>query len=534
VEGEEIMNFMVKPTVPERASFEVVPPPIPASDIKETVTADVVVLGAGISGLTAALSAAERGAKVVELEKAPNVNFRGMHNAAIASRKQKEAGIKNNKADIISTIMQWSSYRADQRVVKLWADHCDEVMDWLTDLYERKHNKQVVLDPTTKPWYFQNFPLIHVFFPFMEGRVHGWQANLAYMLLDEGKERGVDLRFETPARRLIREGNGRVTGVIAQNKQGGYIQFNTRKAVVLCTGDYGSDHEMVARYCDWRAQALAPSSRLYSDATTNATGLVDGRVNTGDGHKMGMWIGAAIDDPPHCPMYFDRMSIPGAPKLFLKLRMARQPWLYVNVDGRRFMNEDLPWAYEVSQMMQQRDFLSWAVWDDKYEQEWPKMRSQCCKNLGPPTYMHQPEQIPESIEKGSLLTAKTIEDLAKKMEVPVRAFTATVARYNKMAQRGEDLDFGKHPDRLTTVEKPPFYACRMSGTYLVILGGLKINNKTQVLDTENKPIPGLYAAGNVSGSFFGDMYPTTLPGLSHSRAFTFGRLAGLAAAAVKV
>ena len=511
--------------------FEVCPTPISVDDIKEKVNTDVVVVGAGIAGLTAAASAAEAGAKTILLEKGVYFHHRGLHNTAIASRLQKKAGIKVDKEQVIYTIMEWSAYRANQKVVKAWADNCDKVMDWLIDV-AKESNVEVILDPTTKPWYFPNYPVIHVFFPLSPAR--GYQGNLAYMLLDKGKERGVDSRFETPAKRLLREGNGRITGVIAQNKQGDYIQFNARKAVVLCTGDYGSDHEMVARYCDWRAQALAPSSRGYSDATMDATGLGDGRVNTGDGHKMGMWIGAAIDDPPHCPMYFDRMSILAAPKLLLAIRMARQPWLYVNLEGKRFMNEDLPWGYEVSQIIQQPDRLSWAVWDEKYEQEWPKMRSQCCKNLGPPTHMHEPEVIPQAIESGVLLTAKTIEDLAKKMEVPIRAFKATIARYNKMARRGKDLDFGKHPDRLTTVEKPPFYACRMGSMYLVILGGLKINTKTQVLDTEKKPIPGLYAAGNVSGSFFGDMYPTTIPGLSHSRAWTFGRLAGLAAAAERV
>jgi fumarate reductase flavoprotein subunit len=95
------------------------------------------------------------------------------------------------------------------------------------------------------------------------------------------------------------------------------------------------------------------------------------------------------------------------------------------------------------------------------------------------------------------------------------------------------LDFGKHPDRLTVMEKPLFYACKMMAVYLVILGGLQINHKLQVLDTEQNVIPGLYAAGNVSGSFFGNMYPTTVPGLTHSRAWTFGRLAGLSAAAEK-
>jgi fumarate reductase flavoprotein subunit len=492
----------------EKASFEVSPPPIPAKEIKETITADVVVLGAGISGLTAALSAAEAGAKTILLEKSPNFNNRGLHNAAIASRLQKQAGIEIDRDQIIYTIMEFAAYRNDQRLVKLWADNCDRVIDWLTDMAEAA-KIEVILDPTTKPWYFPNYPVIHVFPPKM-------QETLAQMLQDNAEAHGADIHWETPAARLLREGKGRVTGVIAQNKNGDYTQFNARQAVVLCTGDYGNNYEMVKKYC---RPDVVDLRVVYEPS-----------VNTGDGHRMAMWVGAAIDEPPHCAMIWDfaHFSHTG---LF---NLARQPWLYVNFDGQRFMNEDLPYGYECNQILQQPGRVAWAVWDAKYDQEWPKMRSQCCKNMGPPTYLWSPMQLTEALEKGDVLAAQTIEELAPKMGVPDETFKSTVARYNEMARHGRDADFGKHPDRLTTIEEPTFYACRMETRRMVVLSGLKINTRLQVMDTERNVIPGLYAAGNVSGSFFGDSYPTTVPGLTHSRAWTFGRLAGLNAAADKV
>jgi fumarate reductase flavoprotein subunit len=487
-----------------KEGFEACPPPIPPVSIKETAAADVVVVGAGIAGLTAALSAAEAGAKTILLEKGPTYNVRGLHNAAIASRLQKEAGIEVDRDQVISTIMEFGAYRSDQRLVRLWADNCDKVMDWLLDMAE-KAKVQVVLDPSTKPWYFPNYPVIHVFMPKR-------QETLAKMLQSNGRELGVDFRFETPAVRLIREGKGRVAGVIAQTKQGDYAKINVKKAVVLCSGDYGGDRQMVDKYC-WKA--LGGLSCAY-----------EGGLNTGDGHKMGLWIGAAIDDAPHCPLIFD-FATWSKEGLF---NLARQPWLYVDLNGERFMNEDLPWGYECAQIMQQPGGVAWSVWDAKYDGEWPKMKSQCCKNMGPPTYLWDPKQLDAAMKDGNVLTAQTIEELARKMEAPVETLKLTVARYNEMAQNGKDLDFGKHPDRLTTIEKPPFYACKMEARYMVILSGLKVNTKLQVLDTERNVIPGLYAAGNVSGSFFGNMYPTTVPGLTHSRAWTFGRLAGLNAA----
>jgi fumarate reductase flavoprotein subunit len=123
----------------------------------------------------------------------------------------------------------------------------------------------------------------------------------------------------------------------------------------------------------------------------------------------------------------------------------------------------------------------------------------------------------------------TIEELAEKIDVPVETFKATVERYNELAKLGEDLDFGKHGDILTTVEKAPFYAVKLGVTLLVTLGGLKVTEKMQVLDTNNEVIPGLYAAGNTSGCFFHNDYPNIMPGLSHGRSLTTGWVAGQSA-----
>jgi fumarate reductase flavoprotein subunit len=506
--GREVnKNEYRSPDLAEKASFEVPPPPIQAKDVKKTIEADIVVVGGGISGLTAALSAAEAGARTVLLEKGATYSVRGLHNAAISSRLQKQAGIKVDKDQLISTIMEFGAYRSDQNMVKLWADNCDKVMDWLLDMAEAAGVK-VVLDTTTKSWYFPNYPLIHVFQPKM-------QETLADMLLSNGRDRGVEYYFETPAKQLVRETGRRVNGVIAQNAYGDYVRFNAGKAVILCTGDYGGDREMVNWYFNWGT--LRDLKCAYEPAGQN----------TGDGHKMALWAGAAIDEPPHCPMLFD-WAVWSNKGLF---NLARQPWLYVNLNGERFMNEDLPWGYECNQLRKQPGNAAWAIWDAKYKEEIPVMRSQCCKNMGEPTYLWNPRQLDEALASGNVLTATSINELGKKTELPADKFRNTIEKYNEIARNGKDADFGKHPDRLTTIDKPPFYACKMESRYMVILSGLQVNTRLQVLDKSGKAIPGLYAAGNVSGSFFGNVYPTTTPGLTHSRAWTFGRLAGLNAAA---
>ena len=489
----------------DQGAFPKNPPEIP--ETSQTIDTEVVVVGAGIAGLTAAVSAAESGAKTVLLEKGAHFNVRGLHNAALSSRLQRQAGIKVDKDNVIATIMEFGGYRADQRIVKLWADHCSQVMDWLIDLAEES-GVEVILDPTTKDWYFPNYPLIHVFLP-------NCQQSLAQMLLDKARALGVDVRFNTPAVRLIREDNGRVNGLIAKTEDDNHILFKAHKAVILCAGDYGADRAMMAQYCNW-------------DGIPDLKCAYEGGLNTGDGHKMGIWAGAAMDEAPHCPNLFD-WTVWSERGLF---NLARQPWLYVNQLGERFMNEDLPWGYECNQILQQPQRKAWAIWDAKFESEIQVMNSQCCKNMGPPTFLWDPKQLKDAIAEDQVLQAAELSTLADRMAIPVKEFETTVARYNELARQGRDLDFGKHRDRLTPITQPPYYACQMEVRYMVILSGLKINTRLQVLDTEGNPIDGLYAAGNTSGSFFGtNAYSTTTPGVTHSRAWTFGRLAGLNAAA---
>jgi fumarate reductase flavoprotein subunit len=121
------------------------------------------------------------------------------------------------------------------------------------------------------------------------------------------------------------------------------------------------------------------------------------------------------------------------------------------------------------------------------------------------------------------------------MKVPVETFKATIARYNELVRLKKDLDFGKRPDRLTAVDKPPYYAgwTAKPAMSLVVLGGLLVNEELQAVDKDAQPIPGLYLAGNTVGRRFKSGYPVYCPGLSHSMAFTHGYLAGKFAAGAK-
>lgn len=502
-------------------SFLKAPEPIADADIKETISADVIVVGGGMSGLCAAMSAAEEGAKVILLEKTENVNFRGNDYGAIGSKMQKQIGNEINKMEAVQEIMRYNAYKGNQRVVSMWADNSGMAADWIMAKAEGYgcKPKPVPLDETATPGtVVRGFPTLSFRMDPSDAAIADaptgtdpWTASMRYTLRQGCIDAGVDLRFKTPAVQLVREDNnkGRVTAVIA-GESGNYKKFVGLKGIVLCSGDYNADKEMREYYI--------PSTKYIH---ANMFEMVNGPINTGDGQKMGMWIGAAIDEFPHAPMYFD-FAVPGAP--ILADALMRQPWLSVNERGLRYENEELPYAYLSNAQRQQPGNARWTVWDAKWPEEAPSFKVVACKDMR--TNFHNPENVAAYIENGYIRSAATLEELADKMGVPKDNFLKTVQRYNELAKKGIDEDFGKRAACLTTIEKPEFYAAPLGTALLVTLGGLKINTDLQVLDEELSVIPGLYAAGNASGSYYANDYCVNLPGNSHGRAYTFGYLAG--------
>jgi len=472
--------------------------------------ADVVIVGAGIAGMVTAVSSAQAGARTVLIEKRATFTAHGAYNGAVNSRLQKALGIEIDKEELVAQLIRWAGAKVDQRLVRLWADKSGEAMDWLLEMAEAGGQSDIKVDTdilSSKDEFYREYPTAHLF--------PGRQGGLMKMLQNNAKTCNVEMRYQTRAVRVIREANGRITGVVVEIGTEKFGLFQAKRGVVLCTGGYSHDPEMVKEYCPW---ALGIDN-WYTPP-----------VDTGDGHKMGVWVGAAIDAVPHGTMIHPGFNPAGFP-LNVPVSLMAVPFLSVNVHGERYMNEDVPMPYLSNAQLVQPGSLYWQVWDAK----WPEDASRMGRTLG--RLREKPESAAQAIEKGvtlgAVITAPSIEQLAQKMEVPPAVFKATVKRYNQLAQIGKDLDFGKRPTRLSTLEKSPFYAVKRQPQLLTTVSGLKINTGLQVLDKDWKIIPGLYAAGNVSGGFFGDCYPFMAPGLSHGRALTFGRLAGLNAAASK-
>ncbi len=515
------------------AEFEVPPAPVPEKDIKQTLTADIVVVGGGTGGMFAALTAAESGAKTIVLEKGPTAAVGPAWMGAVNSSLQKKLGVQIDRNEVVAEICRYGGHLVDQRLVNLWADRSGEAIDWFASIVEAG-GMQVMVETDVKEGFYKSYPVAHVAVApgekvtsFPTGAIGS--AYYLPILAEKAIKLGVDILYETPLVQLVREEKGRVTGVIAKNKQGEYVRVNAAKGVILCTGGYARDVEMVEKLC--------PTALDTSMSVCPLT-------NTGDGIKAAIWVGAAID-PIHAMMVFDRGVVIdgkpiGPPWQGGYLQLGSQPFLRVNMRGERFVNEDLPYDYCWDAALMEPGKVWWEVWDANWKEDVKRFHTTICSRIlddpgAPPRggLDLQEAEIDKLVEMGLVKKADTIEALARLMKVPEKTFSATVDRYNELAQKGEDLDFGKLGFRLSNLQQAPFYAANLAGMLICNLNGLRINTQMQVLDKELNSIPGLYAAGNDSGSFFALNYPEMLGGLALGRTATFGRIAAQAAVEAK-
>jgi len=488
---------------------------IPRKEIKASFSADVIVVGAGASGKAAALSAAEAGARVIQIDRHTTFRYSGGLIAAIGSRLQAGLGIRVDKDDVSLQLMRHAGNKPDQRLIRLWADGSGAVMDWLMGFTEPRGVKTLMYQ-----WPLPAaFDMKTEYYP--EYSVGHWQTDgtsrllnhslLLWPMEEAALKMGVDIRYRTRAMQLVRRGSGRVTGVIALDEKGRYIRLDAGKAVILCTGDYGNNPWMMQKYCPTAAE-VALENNIYMTRNEDLREAPE-PLNTGDGHQMALRVGAVMESSPHAPMSHITLG-----------PLGNDPFLKVNTEGVRYENEDVPGQSIANSVSRQPGKKAWQIFDDKWTQEVGRM------GIGLGKYFEANELVRDRVGQEAV-KADSVEALAGLMGVPPEALKATVARYNDLARNGRDLDFGKRADRMTTIEKPPFYAGWVRQEFLVVLGGLNGNTRFQALDAQRRVIPGLYLAGNTMGNRFGNDYPTMCPGLSHGMAYVSGRLAGLYAAA---
>lgn len=505
-----------------------VAPEIADSEIVETIECDVLVVGCGCAGTFAACSAAENGAKTICIDQYPEGASSGIRDtlAAIGSKQQIANNDNPDKFKVIQMLQQQSNGYGSMELYNLWADNSGEAIDWYTDILA-KNGIQFLheVDDHSVP---SNYPIADVGHSIQWG-TNEYSSQFSMKFVNEyGKSIGVEYHHKTTMIKLTKDGN-KVTGIIATNPEGKYVRYVANKGVIMCTGGYSRNKAML--------EALQPETIKFTTINKSYPGM------NGDGIKACLWAGAAFDDI-HSSMLFERGCIKpdqvgneAGGELFW---MGSQPFLKVNLNGKRFTNESAPYDYILHTLLNQPYQTYAMVWDSNYTKYIGGFETHGCSRLTPhangtesvmPMFLITDIMNPELEANGYIVKADTIEELAEKLGLPVDNFKATVNRYNELADKGVDEDFGKEAHRLTHLDTAPYYGVRQAGGYFICtMDGVKIDANLNVLDQNNLPIEGLYAAGDCSGSYFATSYPNLLAGAAAGRSVTFGRLAGRNAA----
>jgi hypothetical protein len=510
-------------------------PVVAESDITETVDTEVLVVGIGTGGIPASIAAAEAGAKTLAIERQSAIGNLREDIGAINSRYQIETEqtfpqFHIDKKEAIEDIVRYANGFVRYDLVKLWADESGACVDWLGDIIERNgnfkmwHEGSIGTENTgarDKAWATGHSP---------EKLTEDEAIEFGTELTSYGEEKGAEYRYNTEFVKLETNGDGRVTGIIARDTQDlHYIRINASKGVILATGGYGNNIEMMEDRQGWNQRL-----RIGVDGS--------GGNPTGDGIKACLRLGAKMD-PTGCAVTFNRACVKpdttaDSDTVGRWFWFGEQPFLKVNLLGKRFCNESGPYDYMLHSTAMQPHSTYCDIWDANHAAHAEQMNEVGCCRLYP-FDNGAPNNIPMAavdgmiqglIDDGYVQVADTPEELAEKLNIPVDPFVETFNHYNDMARAGEDTDYFKESYRMIPLDTPPYYGVRTGAWFLATIDGVIINTDMQPVNEDEEPIEGLYVVGNDSGGFFSVSYPNLFTGLACGRTMTFGRRAGMLAA----
>ncbi len=513
-------------------AFEIPPAPIEDAQVAESFEADVVVLGAGVSGLVTAKSAAEQGLSVIVVTASEKPVSRGGSNNAVYSKAMERAGIERESVWDIQKEIFYASNNVDTKKWYRYYNNSEEAMNWCIDFmeglgYECGIERTTPVDPTSL------FAIHESSHGWMTSEVRSPAMGQPFFVEELAKDleaKGCAIYFKTIGKQLVRGGvangtEGRVDAVIAQREDGTFAKFVGTKAVVLATGDFSANRDMMAKYCPAFYDWIDPLA--YDSETNYDAGFQYGGLYKGEGQQMGLWVGAAWQRAyPNCPM--GGILAPGANKSY-----STHWGLIVDRNGERFMDEYCVSPVAGVTIRLQDGQEASAIWDTAYAEH-----TGCWIGglTDPPVTEALPEPTPEeqiavwdaNVESGAYVKADTLEGVVEALGLPLETTMATVEAYNEMARNGEDTEFHKRADVLHEIKDGPFYGQKTSmKSVLTVLGGLRTNAYMQVCEGDDQPIPGLYNVGTMVGDAFAGNYSFMTCGANYGmNCITFGYLTG--------
>ena len=475
----------------------------------KALEADLVVIGGGGAGLSAAAAAGEKGARVIVLEK----GGLGGNSAlafgifAVESPTQRRLNIASSRDAFFKEAMAFAHWRINPHIVRAIIDRSGDTIRWFEE-------KGLAFDCI--PYFHypgQQVPTWHV--------PDGGGAELIKTLARNCQDVGVDIHKQTAARQILNSGKGDITGVTAERK--GESFTIATKCIIIATGGFGGNKSLLRKYCP-----------EYRDNM-----VCFGLLHKGDGLTMAQEIGAAMDGLGMLmlsgPITLGNMDVvigrpPNTKKVTLYFSIVMEPsTVWLNTRGKRFIDESLGHDHHLTShaVARQPEGVCFTVFDDRMmetmraEKRSPEVN---LKNFrGGPRRLTGDEA--KAMEK-PLRMFDSWTELAHWMETDPKILETTIEEYNISCDQGLDPVFSKGGEYLKPLRTPPFYAVRWCPTFPNTVGGIKINEHMEVLDKEEKPMPGLYAAGVDTGGWVSETYFIKLSGYAFGYAVNSGRIAG--------
>ncbi len=492
------------------------PAPFRPEEFEETCETEVLVVGAGIAGLSCAYSAAECGCAVTVIEKLPTYHGFAHNVGVVNSRFMRSLGIVNDPDAVAREWIKRCGNRCDERLVRLFVDHSEEAMDWAVDLVNRPEYGGVRINlqgAAYKGETYKELYSAHCFYDGPIGRTgkYGGLKELMEPMYRESLKLGSRFLFNTTMLQLLKA-DGRVLGAAARTQEGKLIAVYARRGVLVATGGIGGSDEMCADLC--------PIANRVALKVNVPKG-----IDLGEGHKACLWAGAAFEDGP-----FPTMMHPQA------IRHSNYCFLFVTPEGRRYMNEDSYLQGRALGIVKTGYKWCWSVFDSDWARKVPETLrygggiywGESFDYVGGKEFDAEEtgRLIRADLEHGASVQADTPRALAEQMGVDPDVFEETFNRYNAFCRKGHDDEFGKRPELLIPLDKPPYIARKIGAALLSVCGGVKVDARFRALDEQNRPVPGLYVLGNTMAGRYGVDYPMLLPGNSTGSGLTYGYLLG--------
>ena len=438
--------------------------------------ADLLIVGAGPSGLSAALDAAQQGARVTVIDMWSIFGGHGVLSGGVLSivgtPLQKSHGVEDNPELAYRDFIEWGKDN-NREWVRFYVNNSKHLIyDWLTGmgLEFRSLGRQPG----------NSVRRIH-------STLGGGRALVTTLYRETLKYPNVEFIWNHKVTGLVKE-NGRISGVQTENLRTGEVRIFRASAVILATGGFQSNLEMVREF--WPQDLKFPDRLLFS-AGFNAIG---------SGHELAQEAGGVLNYMDHQWNYSTGIPHPRHPGTDRGLSGGSSVSIWVNEESMRFVNESASPRDSFPVIVNQKSSTYWAIFDDVAT----------VRMSG--TGWDDPKQVFSEEAPDLIKSADSIEELAKMAGLPADALKGTVDRYNAMVDQGKDEDFGRfdsdrppseeiniRPHTPQKIEQPPFYAVQSFPLTRKSMGGVLIDLSCRVLDRNNQPIPGLYAVGELTG-----------------------------------